>query len=840
MSSSPRLAPQPTARLEFGRRGLASIAFAILHPGDARAATVHGYALTLALPGRAVTLPVKDIESVAVSALWRWSAVRVSSATRNLTVSGLSPDDARALAEALEAARVRWWETALATSADTLRPVYARLAQLADPPSYTTRQAMAHLRRKATTVVGRFPSVWPDPLSSHAQVRMLERVRSFLNDPERLRKRANETYIKNELSRSRAFFDTVEAHPLTDEQRHAVVVDETCNLVIAAAGSGKTSVIVAKAGWLLRRGYRQPSELLLLAFARDARTEMQERIRHRLGDETAPDITVQTFHQLGKSIIGQAEGKSPTLAKVAEDHKALFDLLKNIVSDLLRDPNVSAILLNWFRDKFAPYRSEHDFRTYGEYWDYIRRYEIRSLQGEKVKSFEECEIANFLYLNGVPYEYERKYEYGTATAEKQQYQPDFYLTDAGIYLEHFAVTASGDTPPFIDRDEYLSAMDWKRHLHDDRGTTLIETYSHEAAVGRLTQNLAAKLKSHDIALSPIPPDEVFAVLERQGRIDPFTRLVATFLEHFKGSRLTFGDLARRATTATDRRRAEAFVSVFERINERYEQTLSDLGQIDFHDMINKATEHVRAGRYRSTYGYILVDEFQDISPSRAHLLKALLDRTPGAQLFAVGDDWQAIYRFAGADIAIMREFEERFGDSERVDLATTFRCCDRIAAVATDFILKNPSQIPKNVRSIHQATGPSVHISLPVEGRSLVSEALNEIAANACEYDGSSSVLFLGRYWHIAPRNLSDLENQFPDLQLSYKTVHGSKGLEADYVVVLGLCSGRHGFPSEIEDDPLLDLVLSAPRTTPKLRGASSVLCGPHPRQAPGLSARRR
>ena len=404
---------------------------------------------------------------------------------------------------------MRWWETALAASADTLRPLDLRFAQLTDPPGYTTRKAIAHLRRKAATVAARFPSVWPDPISSHAQVRILERVRTFLNDPERLRTLANETYITNELGRSRAFFNTVEAHPLTEEQRNAVVIDETCNLVIAAAGSGKTSVIVAKAGWLLRRGYRQASELLLLAFARDARTEMQERIRHRLGDETVPDITVQTFHQLGKSIIGQAERKSPTLAKVAEDHKALFDLLKSIVSDLLADPNVSAILLNWFQDKFAPYRSEHEFRSFGEYWDYIRRYEIRSLQGEKVKSFEECEIANFLYLNGVPYEYERAYDVETATADKQQYQPDFYLTEAGIYLEHFAVTASGDTPAFIDRDEYLSGMEWKRRLHDAHGTTLIETYSHEAAAGRLTENLAAKLQAHDIALSPIPPDEVF-------------------------------------------------------------------------------------------------------------------------------------------------------------------------------------------------------------------------------------------------------------------------------------------------------------------------------------------
>lgn len=776
---------------------------------------MQGYALTLRFLWRSVSLPVKDIEKVTVSKRWRWSVLRVGFPTKILTLSGLSPNDANTLTDALEASRVRWWKTALATSGDTLRPVNARLEQLADPPAFTTRKAIAHLQRETTIVASRFPSAWPETLSRHAQVRVLARLRRFLNDPGSFRTRANYTYIANELRRSQTFFDTIEAHPLTDEQRQAVVVDETCNLVVAAAGSGKTSVILAKAAWLLRRGYRHSSELLLLAFATDARTEMQQRIRYRLGYEQASDITVQTFHQLGKSIIAQAEGRSPTLAKVAEDHKALHDLLKSIVSELLHDPSVAAILLNWFQDKFAPYKSEHEFRSFGEYWDYIRRYEIRSLQGEKVKSYEECEIANFLYLNGVPYEYERAYEVDTATAQRQQYQPDFYLTDARIYLEHFAVTASGDTPPFIDRDQYLSAIEWKRQLHKDHGTTLIETYSHEAADGRLTENLARKLQAHDIDLIPIPPDEVFDVLERQGRINPFTNLVATFLQHFKGSHLTFQDLAKRATTTADPRRAKAFVSVFERVFERYEETLADLCQIDFHDMINKATEHVRAGRYRSPYGYILVDEYQDISPSRANLLKALLDRTPNAQLFAVGDDWQAIFRFAGADIAIMRDFEARFGDSERVDLATTFRCCDRIADVATRFILKNPSQIPKQVRSIHQAKGPSVHICLPAAVPSLVSQALDEIAADARGHDGTSSTLLLGRYWHNEPRNLSDLRNRFPSLRLSYKTVHGSKGLEADYVIVLGLCAGRHGFPTEITDDPLLNLVLSAPEEHP-------------------------
>ena len=141
----------------------------------------------------------------------------------------------------------------------------------------------------------------------------------------------------------------------------------------------------------------------------------------------------------------------------------------------------------------------------------------------------------------------------------------------------------------------------------------------------------------------------------------------------------------------------------------------------------------------------------------------------------------------------MREFGERFGNCSRVDLETTFRCSDRIAAVATDFVLRNPAQIRKAVRSMRKADRPAVHIGLPgQEGLSLLRETLDRIAEDADRHDGTSGVLLLGRYRHLQPRNMGSLAKQYP-----------------------GLCSGKHGFPVEIADDPLLDLVLAAPEAHP-------------------------
>ena len=697
-----------------------------------------------------------------------------------------------------------------------LQKVHNQLMGFDDPQRYMSHSVGRDLEHEAKKVDDQYGSWWrgmrrPD----RSEKQMLKKIRDYLKDPDGFRAKVNDTYVANQLNGSREFFDQVEARPLTDEQRQAVVIDEDRNLVVAAAGSGKTSVIVAKTGWLARMGYRTPSELLLLAFARDAQEELEERLQDRFGDEIVRDLTVRTFHSLGMSIIGQVEGERPMLAKVAEDGRALSDLLKAIIDDLLTEPAFAKVLLKWFQAYFAPYKGEHEFQSMGEYWNYVRQHDIRSLKGDKVKSYQECEIANFLYLNSVPYEYEATYEYKTATSGRRQYQPDFYLPEARIYIEHFGLNASGDPAPFINKKKYLQSMKWKQQCHAKNGTILIETFSHEHDAGKLIKNLVEKLEAHDVTFSPIPPADAFAVLSEQGRIDPFTRLVATFLQHYKSARLSFQEVARRATKTGDRSRAKAFLAIFKPIFLRYQEALSERGEIDFHDMINKATEHVEAGRYHSPFGYILVDEFQDISPGRARLLKALLDQSPTAQLFAVGDDWQSIYRFSGSDTAVMREFESHFGYRKRIDLGTTFRCADRITSVATKFILSNPAQIEKDVHSIRQATGTSVYIGLPDKKCSLLRETLDKIAADVARHDEGSTVLLLGRYRHMKPKNMPELVRQYPGLQLSYRTVHRSKGLEADYVVVLGLCSGKYGFPTEINDDPLLDLVLAEPEKHP-------------------------
>ena len=299
---------------EAKRTGLARIVFAILHLHHARAASVNAEAVRLLFGSRSADISLGEVEAIDVAGGSLYSSVCIRHAAGNAHVSGLPRTAACALVDALESARREWWRRTLAPKLGPLRSVHERLTALADPPKYLTADALRDLEAEAKTVAGGLTARWPEALSDAPEIWMLRKILGFLEAPGEARATANEAFVVNELVRSRELFDRIEARPLTEEQRRAVVIDEQRNLVVAAAGSGKTSVIVAKTGWLVRKGYRKPSELLLLAFARDARREMEERMDRRLGAAIARDVTVRTFHGLGMAIIGEAEGKRPALA----------------------------------------------------------------------------------------------------------------------------------------------------------------------------------------------------------------------------------------------------------------------------------------------------------------------------------------------------------------------------------------------------------------------------------------------------------------------------------------------------------------------------------------------
>lgn len=741
-----------------------------------------------------------------------------------LVLVGASRSDARAFSDEFNTA----WRSAIRAhidgQAETVSFLGQAIERLSAPRRYPSACLVQPFVDQAKALFKAIPATLPEAALPAERFRTITAIAEFHRNPSQARSSAIERFVEAELREMGSFFDKIESNPLTPEQRLAVVTDEDATLVLAGAGSGKTSVIVAKAAYLIERGIRKPDEILLMAFGKDAAAEMAERIEERCG---AP-VAARTFHALAYGIIAQVEGSAPALAPHASDEGAYIALLRDILMELAGKAGETAgLLLQWFAEFFWPYRSAWDFKTKHEYYAYIEQHELRTLQGEQVKSFEELEIANWLYLNGIAYEYEPDYEHSLPKTGRRNYTPDFRLTDSGVYIEHFGVrkgrgpdgTERLTTAPYVDREDYLAGMEWKRGVHAEHGTVLVETFSYERMEGRLTQALAEKLAPY-VELSPLPADRVFDRLGEMGQIDSFTQTLGTFLKHYKGAGHTIEDCSERNDRLKLGARGSAFLKIFDPIFAEYK---SRLGQrIDFEDMIVRATEHIESGRYRSPFRHLLVDEFQDISKGRADLLRALKAQHDDARIFAVGDDWQSIYRFTGSDLHLMRDFGKEFGGHfagddgvhRTVDLGRTFRSVDRIALPARSFVLKNPAQITKQVIPAGTSDVPAILVawSGKGEGGDALDRALKAIAEQGPGGNRKpASVLLVGRYRHTRPTNLAALNKAHPDLSITFKTIHAAKGLEADHVIVLRADAGRLGLPSEIVDDPILNLVLPAP-----------------------------
>jgi DNA helicase-4 len=627
----------------------------------------------------------------------------------------------------------------------------------------------------------------------------------------------NEHIMATELSSRRAFFDTIEKSPLTDEQARAVVCFDNRVQVLAAAGSGKTSVMVARAAYAVTRGFTSPDRILLLAFNRAAATELQERVSERFAAAgiDSSGLRASTFHSFGLDVIGRATGEKPRLAQWLDQGGDVRMVMR--IVDELRGTSVS-FRYRWdlYRMLFANAPTDLTENEPDGYDKATSETGYRTFAGEVVKSHGERLIANFLYLNGVNYEYERPYDVHVADATHSQYHPDFYYPDIGVWHEHWALDREGKPPAAFDG--YAEGMAWKRRLHAEHGTTLVESTWADVMFGDGLTKLQDELSRLGLSFDWNPDRPLEDKWAKPMKHEDLARFVRTFMTHVKSNSWMAQDLERRlASDASqlDGFRTQLFLELYWQIHAEWERRLAADQAVDFEDMLVQAADHLEAGNAVWPYDLIMVDEFQDVSRARARIVRGLVN-TPGRFLLAVGDDWQSINRFAGADLSVMTNFEAWFGRGYQLALTTTFRCTQTICDVARTFVSKNPNQLNKPMRSAHDDPGAPIRVVRADDVASALASYLGELSAAvadgsiASERSGVVNVDVLGRYGFerdVLPRHLPS------NLNVTFRTVHGSKGLEADYIVIPGMTTGIFGFPSNIADDPVLDLAMPAPES---------------------------
>ena len=642
---------------------------------------------------------------------------------------------------------------------------------------------------------------------------VFRRFHNAMSDTKDHKKTNNCRFIEHQLSSCSQYFDTVLAYPLDAQQREAVVSLEDNVLVISSAGSGKTMTTVGKVRYLIDKQHVPANKILLITFTRKAAQSLSER----LGEK---DLKCRTFHRLALDIIGDATGEKPSIT--AEDFplQVYYKLSEE-------NPAFHSAIADYIIRARYTMRDQFEYSSREEYMQDRQKHGIQAffkdMDGKPVfcKSDEESQICDFLGARGVKFRYEESYEFNTSDADHRQYKPDFSIyidTSDGsqrrIYLEHFAVNEKGHCPGWFTSEEeqnYLDGIEWKRQCHKDRGTILLESSSAGFHRGDVFQKLSEQLLGLGIVFQTASKENMSRELRRQE--DNILAMLTSFNFLLKSRNKTLNEIRQQITSGPDRIILNDIVAPYV---EAYRQLEEEYHEIDFTDAIIQATDLCQHG-HKPDYDYILVDEFQDISLDRYRFLQALRRVKPLTKLFCVGDDWQSIYRFAGSDMALFKQFDKFFGYTKKCLMETTYRFGEPAIEESSKFILANPEQAVKSVHSFRLDAETQLDF-LSTSGRESIADTVKYLVD---QIPVDKDVLLLGRY-NFDIKTLKDPDLRIHEIKdrvyvtygqrkINFMTIHQSKGLECDYIILLNCNGGTIGFPSQISDSPLLKYVLSEP-----------------------------
>jgi len=615
----------------------------------------------------------------------------------------------------------------------------------------------------------------------------------------------NDKYAKRVMAEhSKLLVDDLNAD---EAQRKAIVRDDVRNLVIAGAGSGKTRTIVGRIRFLLERKV-PPTAILAVTFTNKATEEMQDRLRQMgatIADREKGGVTVSTLHALGKRVV-QAVATGPL--SVADDRWT-----DSLVAAVLReartgqDPRLAQLylkaILNFHRSEHETAPAVGGDKTY------------RTLRGEHVRSIGERMIADFLFFNHIDYKYEAKASWASVGGGRGAYHPDFTLPESGVSIEYWGVNRAGEVPAewTTSTAEYKQGMAWKRAQFHREGKTLIEFYDYERTEGTLEAALRERLTRSSITLRPMTFEEVGKSLGDLKYIgSSIEKLLVQFITNARAMRREPKEIHPQLQRSTPRVHHFGLLGIA--VLERYQAALSAEGRIDFSDMLHQAADILEGGTNPlPKFEHVLVDEFQDTSAAMARFLKALVAVT-GARLFAVGDDWQAIYGFAGGDVDHIINFESHFGLASTTMLNVNYRSPAVIVEAGAALIARNERQVPKQVLIFSRERGEAYVYEVPDDDLAIVDRTASLVRQELRQVP-PDRILVLSRTNHLLEaiieacrRNGVSVGNPDRGVQgVRILSAHRAKGLEADVVIVANASDHLFGFPSKVENPDVLEPV---------------------------------
>lgn len=675
-------------------------------------------------------------------------------------------------------------------------------------------------------------------------------ILKIINDKNKLLRKHNRKYVDNKLIKYKSYFDNmfndINKNIILDKsQREAIICDEDNLLVLSGAGSGKTTTISAKVKYLIDVKNIKPDKICVITFTKKAKEELDYKINKIFNS----NVDIYTFHSLGLKIIKYYyKNKDIDIIDEKGQYKIICDYIKN---NLFKDKDKFSLFFEAFKNKTSFSEEYKLFDNYYDYHNYMykrkyinsnttmdnyikeqakrRRNYLKTLNGEYCKSKEEVDIANFLYLNNIDYQYEKSYK---KLDNLKIYKPDFYIEQNNNYnyIEHFGIDKVNKTNNHYTKEEltnYLKNMKLKEKYHCDEKIEdlFIITYSKVLGKRNYLSVLKDSLIKKGYVLSKKDNNLVYERLKDTSEdryINNFVnRIVIPFISYFKRSNYKLDDFK---NIKTDNDLLNKQISVISDIYLNYESKLREKNLIDFEDMINisyKVMPYIKEKNLGVDYKYIIIDEYQDVSMQRFNLTKRI-EELFKSKIIAFGDDYQTIFGFSGSRIDLMTEFRNYLSDAKQIPIPNVYRNSQELIDVATKFINKNSKQIKKKLISNKRLINPielyiyndSNYINTNINKSIILSNILDKIYLS----NNKSNVLLLERYNNdidtILNNNLFIRKNheniiykKHEDMKIDYLTIHKSKGLEYDNCILINAIDDKYGFPSKIEDEEIIKLL---------------------------------
>lgn len=675
-------------------------------------------------------------------------------------------------------------------------------------------------------------------------------ILKIINDKNKLLRKHNRKYVDNKLIKYKFYFDNmfndINKNIILDKsQREAIICDEDNLLVLSGAGSGKTTTISAKVKYLIDVKNIKPDKICVITFTKKAKEELDYKINKIFNS----NVDIYTFHSLGLKIIKYYyKNKDIDIIDEKGQYKIICDYIKN---NLFKDKDKFSLFFEAFKNKTSFSEEYKLFDNYYDYHNYMykrkyinsnttmdnyikeqakrRRNYLKTLNGEYCKSKEEVDIANFLYLNNIDYQYEKSYK---KLDNLKIYKPDFYIEQNNNYnyIEHFGIDKVNKTNNHYTKEEltnYLKNMKLKEKYHCDEKIEdlFIITYSKVLGKRNYLSVLKDSLIKKGYVLSKKDNNLVYERLKDTSDdryINNFVnRIVIPFISYFKRSNYKLDDFK---NIKTDNDLLNKQISVISDIYLNYESKLREKNLIDFEDMINisyKVMPYIKEKNLGVDYKYIIIDEYQDVSMQRFNLTKRI-EELFKSKIIAFGDDYQTIFGFSGSRIDLMTEFKNYLSDAKQIPIPNVYRSSQELIDVATKFINKNSKQIKKKLISNKRLINPielyiyndSNYINTNINKSIILSNILDKIYLS----NNKSNVLLLERYNNdidtILNNNLFIRKNheniiykKHEDMKIDYLTIHKSKGLEYDNCILINAIDDKYGFPSKIEDEEIIKLL---------------------------------